>query len=58
MEHTQPSYPTTASAGYSNIAEAQEKDLRISLMKRIDVLKEKMNKYLLKIQKTQTIEDE
>ena len=34
------SYPTTASPGYSNIAEAQENDLKTNFMKMIEVLKE------------------
>ena len=34
------SYPTTASPGYSNIAEVQQNDLKTNFMKMIEVLKE------------------
>lgn len=50
----EPSYPTAAGPEYSNISEAEEKDLKTTCMKVIEVLKEEINEYLKKSMKTQT----
>ena len=44
MPPPEPSYPTTASPGYSNTAEAQENDLKLNFLKAREALKEEMNK--------------
>lgn len=44
MTPSKPSYGTTASPGYSNIAEEQENYLKPNLMKMVDAFKEKINK--------------
>jgi hypothetical protein len=45
----EPSYPATAGSEYSNIAEAQEKDIKTAFMNMIEVFKDEMNKSPLKI---------
>jgi hypothetical protein len=44
MPPPEPSYPTTASPGYSSTAEAQENDLKLNFLKAREALKEEMNK--------------
>lgn len=44
------SYHTTAGADYSNKDEAQEKYIKTNYMKKIEVLKEKMNKSFKEVQ--------
>ncbi|KAL6088399.1 hypothetical protein STEG23_019142 [Scotinomys teguina] len=43
-------YPTTATPEYSNMAEAQENDLRTNFMKMIEELKEKVDKTVKEIE--------
>jgi len=49
------SHPTTAGPKYSNIAEAQEKDLKTNCIEMIEVLSEEMNKSFTKSRKAQQI---
>ena len=50
MAPPEPSYPTTARPKYSNIAEAQENNLKINFMRMTKVLKEEMSRFLREIQ--------
>ena len=49
----EPNCPSSASAGNSNTAEAQENYLKSNLMKIIVALKEEMNMFLKEIQEKQ-----
>lgn len=49
MSPPEPNYPATASSEHPNTAIAQENNLKINFMKMIKILKEKVNKSLLKI---------
>ena len=48
----EPSYPTTEGPEYSNITEAQGKDLKTKYMKMIEVFNVEMNKFTKEIQKS------
>lgn len=54
MSAPEPSYPLTTSSGYLNAAEAQESDLKSSLMKMTEALQEETSKSLKEIRKTQS----
>jgi hypothetical protein len=54
MAPPEPSYPTTASPGYPNIAEEQENDLNSNLMKIIEAFKEERNSFLKEIHENTT----
>lgn len=51
MAPLEPNYPTTVSPGYSNTAEVQENDLKSSLMKMTEAIKEEVNVSLKKYRK-------
>jgi hypothetical protein len=46
----EPSYPTTASLGYSNTTKAQENDLKSKVIRMVEAFKEETNKSLKEIQ--------
>lgn len=50
MAPPEPSYSTTASSEHSDTVEAQENNLKINFMKRMEVLKEEINKLPKEIQ--------
>jgi hypothetical protein len=50
LASTEPSYPTTASPGYSNTPEKQDVDLKSHLMMLIENFKEDINNCLKEIQ--------
>lgn len=54
MSPLQSTYPMTASSECYNTAEAQVKDLKIDLIKMIEVFKKEINKYLKETRKRQT----
>ena len=45
MSPLEPSNPTTAGSENSNVAEAQEKDLKTAFTTKIEILKEDINKF-------------
>ena len=47
---SEPSSPTIASSGYTNIPEKQDSDLKFQLLTMIEVLKEDINNPLKEIQ--------
>ena len=50
MVLSEPSYPATTNPGYPNETEAQEVDLKFSLIRMIETFKEDINKSLKKVQ--------
>ena len=50
MAPTEHSYPTVASSGFSNTAEAQEGDLKFNFIKMSEAVREEMNKSIKEIQ--------